>query len=58
MGLHHLNRKHSFSPTNPGSNPIIPKKISEEKLLMLLRFINSTGKRKLDSDLKMLIELI
>ena len=45
-------------PAAPGSNPSITKKISEEKVSMLLRLINGTGYRKVDSGLKTLIKLI
>ena len=45
-------------PAALGLNPRIPQKISEEKLLMLLRLINGAGKRKIDSGMKMLIDPI
>ena len=43
---------------DPGSNPSIPKFFAEEKVLMLQRLINGAGERKVDCDLKMLIEPI
>ena len=45
-------------PRCPGFNSLQCQKFSEEKLLMLLRLINGTGKRKVDSGLKILIEPI
>ena len=43
-------------PSALDSMPNVPKKISVGKLLMLLRLINGNGKRKVDGDLKMLIQ--
>ena len=45
-------------PAARGSNPRFHKKIPEEKLSKLLRFINGAGQWKEDSGLKMLIEAI
>ena len=45
-------------PAAMDSIPSIPEIFPEEKLSMLLRLINSAGLRKVDSGLKMLIELI
>ena len=45
-------------PAYLGLIPSIIKKISGEKLLMLLRLINSTGQTKVDNGLKMLMEPI
>ena len=45
-------------PTAPGSIPCITKNFRGKNLSMTLKIINGTGWRKLDSGLKMLIELI
>ena len=43
----------AYHPATPDWIPRVPKKISEEKLLMLLRLINSAGLKKVDSGMKM-----
>ena len=48
----------AFHPVALGSILFISQTILEEKLLMFRRSINSAGKRKVDSGLKMLIKPI
>ena len=47
-----------LDPAAPSSIPSIPKTVSEEKVLMLLKLINGAGQRKMDSGLQMLINPI
>ena len=45
-------------PSYPELDSQQSQKISKEEMLMLLRLISSAAQRKVDSGLKMLIELI
>ena len=48
--------RHDSRPSCTGFDSQLSQFFSEEKLLMLLRFINGAVYKKVDSDLKMLIE--